>query len=124
MSFSGIVRGIPMENLACQLNETSMRSPFICSPRGVVEAKIYEDKDKDLNLQILFDDPIEVDYDVGWGIFDKDKTLLWYEADCIPQGSKEATLRIPFELRAGYLGSIEDIDYAFAELYVHIDTAD
>ena len=124
MSFSGIVRGIPYENLACRLNETSIASPVICSPRGVVEAEVYEDERKNLILEIKMEEPIECDYDIGWGIIDKNGTLQWYEADSMLLGSDTANLKIPSELREGYVDSVESIDYAFAELYVRFKLAE
>ena len=121
MSFSGIVRGLPVENLACGLEENSVNSSVICSPRGIVEAEIREDERKNLVLHIKLEEPIECDYDVGWGIIDKNGVLQWYEAGLMLQGDQEASMTILCDLREGFVDDVESIDYAFAELYVHVD---
>ncbi|MDD7175770.1 MAG: hypothetical protein PUH70_11995 [Clostridiales bacterium] len=122
MSFSGIVLEIPLEGLACQLNEKSVNSPFICSPRGIEKADIREDNNKNLVLSIQLDNPIKCDYDIGWGVIDKNGVLEWYEAGIMEEGEYKASITIPNDFRSGYLDNVVDIESAFAELYVHIDT--
>ena len=121
MSFTGIVRGIPIEDAACRLEESSQLSPVICSLYDKVPVEYRENENNDLILKIELGKAPWYDCDVNWWIIDKSETLQWYEASTIEAGAKTAELKIPAELRKGYVDDINQIGDAFADVYLHID---
>lgn len=124
MSFSGIVRGIPVEDAACRFESSSQVSPFICSLYDKVPLTFSENENKDLILKIELDKAPWYDCDVNWWIIDKSETLQWYEASTLEAGVKTAELKIPAELRKGYVDEIDQIGVAFADVYIHLDLLD
>lgn len=121
MSFTGIVRGIPIEDAACRLEESSQLSPVICSLYDKVPVEYSENENNDLILRIELSKAPWYDCDVNWWIIDKSDTLQWYEASTIEAGAKTAELKIPAELRKGYVDDIDQICVAFADVYIHLD---
>lgn len=121
MSFTGIVRGIPIEDAACRLEESSQLSPVICSLYDKVPVEYSENENNDLILRIELSKAPWYDCDVNWWIIDKSDILQWYEASAIEAGAKTAELKIPAELRKGYVDDIDQIGVAFADVYIHLD---
>lgn len=121
MSFSGIVRGIPLEATACRLELESTVSAFICSLYDEVAVQYSENENNDLVLKIELDQAVWYDCDVSWWIIDSNDTLQWYESSIMETGAKTAELKIPAELRKGFVDDINKIEAAFADIYFHFD---